>query len=260
MQEDQDKASWMNSIPPKSLFIGGIVGGILVICTLGFFILLGMTLRGGSAGTENWGAKADDGKAAVAVAPTPDAGAAPTVGKPTSIGSDDHVLGDSSAKVTLFEYSDYQCPYCQRFEPVAMQLLDAYKGKIRLVYRSFPLSSIHPQAQRSAEAAECIASLKGNTAYWKYGTLLFQNQDSLGDTLYGNLATQVGADKAALLACLNSGKFTAKVKAMEAEGEKIGVQGTPATFVVAADGSVELMGGALPFEQAKAYVDRALAK
>jgi len=248
MQEKNE--SWMNSVPPKTLFIGGIVGGILVLCTIGFFILLGMKLSGPSQ------------FAAAPVAADPQGNdAAPTpVGKPAEVTSADHVLGSNSAKVTLIAYSDFQCPFCQRFHPTALKLVNDYKGKVRLVFRTFPLSSIHPQAQKAGEAAECVASLKGNDAFWKYADLLFQNQDSLGDALYADLAVKVGANKGAFQSCLSSGKFAAKVKASEAEGASAGVQGTPATFVVAADGSTELMGGALPYEQAKSYVERALQK
>lgn len=250
MQEQRD-SSWMNSVPPKTLFIGGIVGGILVLCTIGFFILLGMKLSDGSSSGSVAVADPGAGNGGTQPAPAP-------VGKPADVTSADHVVG--SGKVTLIEYSDFQCPFCQRFHPTLQQLANEYKGKVRWVYRTFPLTSIHQQAQKSAEAAECVASLKGNDAFWKYGEQLFQNQESLGDALYTDLAVKMGVNKAAFQSCLSSGKFAAKVAAAEAEGERAGVQGTPATFVVAADGSVELMGGALPYEQAKAYVERALAK
>lgn len=247
MQEKNE--SWMNSVPPKTLFIGGIVGGVLVLCTVGFFILLGMKLSGPAS-----------------AAPTPvvadvQGDSAPTpAGKPADVTSDDHILGPNNAKVTLIAYSDFQCPFCQRFHPTALKLVNDYKGKVRLVFRSFPLSSIHPQAQKASEASECVASLKGNDAFWKYADALFQNQDSLGDALFADLAVKAGVNKGAFQSCLSSGKFAAKVNASEAEGASAGVQGTPATFVIAADGSSELMGGALPYEQAKAYIERALQK
>jgi protein-disulfide isomerase len=122
------------------------------------------------------------------------------------------------------------------------------------------LSSIHPQAQKASEAAECVASLKGNDAFWKYADALFQNQDTLSETLFADLAVKAGVNKGAFQSCLSSGKFAAKVNASEAEGASAGVQGTPATFVIAPDGSAELMGGALPYEQAKTYIERALQK
>lgn len=249
MQSEQGQ-SWMNSVPPKTLFFGGIVGGILVLCTLGFFILLGMKISDSSTGGSNIAAAVDNGED---VAPQP-------VGKPADVTNDDHILGPKDAKVTLIAYSDFQCPFCQRFHPTATKLVNDYKGKVRLVFRSFPLSSIHPQAQKASEAAECVASLKGNDAFWKFADALFQNQDALSESLYADQAVKLGVNKGSFQSCLSSGKFAAKVSASEAEGENAGVQGTPATFVIAADGSAELMGGALPYEQAKAYIERALQK
>jgi protein-disulfide isomerase len=247
MQENNE--SWVNSVPPKTMFIGGIVGGVLVLCTIGFFILLGMKLSGPS----------NVALAPSAAVPQGDEAPAP-VGKPADVTSDDHVLGPNNAKVTLIAYSDFQCPFCQRFHPTALKLVNDYKGKVRLVFRSFPLSSIHPQAQKASEAAECVASLKGNDAFWKYADALFQNQDTLSETLFADLAVKAGVNKGAFQSCLSSGKFAAKVNASEAEGASAGVQGTPATFVIAPDGSAELMGGALPYEQAKTYIERALQK
>lgn len=253
MSEHNPTSSWMDMIPPKTLFLGGLVGGILVLCTIGFFILLGMKLSGG--GSDYYPSPV----AAGGEQPAPQPGE-PAVGKPAAVTNDDHVLGASGAKVTLFMYSDFQCPFCDRFHPTAEKLAADYKGKIKLVFRHFPLDSIHPQATPAASASECVASLKGNEAFWKYGALLFKNQSSLSDATYSNLAAQVGVNKGAFESCYKSNKFVAKVKAQQAEGEKIGVQGTPATFVVARDGSVELIGGALPYEQAKTYIERALAK
>jgi len=245
----------MDSIPPKTIFIGGLVSALLVFCTIGFFILLGMRLGGGGG---DYYPVAQGGDAAPAAPAQPSD--QPPVGKPAAVTSDDHVAGARDGKITLIEYSDFQCPFCQRFHPTAEKLVNDYKGKVKWVFRNFPLEQIHPQATPAAVAAECVASLKGNDAYWKYANLLFDNQSSLGEATFSNLAVKVGASKGAFDSCMKSNKFLAKVKAQQAEGERIGVQGTPATFVIAADGSVELMGGALPYEQAKAYIDRALAK
>ncbi len=254
MEMQEQQSSWMNSLPPKVLFIGGLVGGIMTLCTIGFFILLGMMVSGKSIGSL---AKAPVANVA---APTPDAAAPTPAGKPAAVTADDHILGNKNAKVTLIEYSDFQCPFCSRFAPVALQLVNDSQGKVALVYRNFPLESIHPMAFKSAVAAECVASLRGNDVYWKYHTDLFNNQGALSDQMLTNTAVKLGVNKAQFETCINSKKFDAKIKATEAEGESIGVQGTPATFVVAADGSSELIPGALPLEQAKVYVDRALAK
>lgn len=248
----------MNQLPPRVMFFGGLIGGVLVLCTVGFFILLGMVLSGSGI---SLGSGGGDKVAAEPSAPSaPDGAGQPSFNKPASVSGDDHVRGNKDAKVTLIEYSDLQCPFCQRFHSVAKQLVDQSGGKVRWVYRSYPLSQIHPLAQKSAEASECVASLKGNDAYWNFVDAVFAGQSGLSEAMLLDTGAKIGVNRSALDNCLKSGKFTARVAATQADGDKSGVQGTPATFVMAADGSFEVIPGALPYEAAKAYVDRALAK
>lgn len=248
-----EQSSWVNNVPPKTMFVGGLVGGVLVLCAIGFFILLGVTLKGGDTAVAGTDAKV--------AAPTPiDQPAEPEFKKPPELSADDHVLGASGAKVTLIEYTDFQCPFCQRYQPTAEKLVSDYAGKVKLALRYFPLSSIHPMAQKSAEAAECVASLKGNDAFWRYVGSLFNNQENLSNDLVIKEAIKIGVAKGAMTDCLQSGKFAGKIQQMQAGGEAAGVQGTPATFVIAADGSFEVVPGALPYEAVRAYVERALKK
>ncbi len=256
--DTQEQKSWMDALPPRVLFWGGLLGGVLVLCTIGFFILLGITLHKGGDYSTTYGDQANG------AAPSPSAaapsGAQPTTKAPAAVGADEHLYGNKNAKVTLVEYSDLQCPFCKSFFPTAEQLVDSSNGQVRLVYRHFPLDSIHQFAQQAAQTAECVTSLGGNTAFWKFATVIFGNQESLSASMLLDTAAKVGVNRAAVDACVKSGKFASKVAAMQQEGNNIGVQGTPATFVVAADGSFELMPGALSYDSAKAYVDRALAK
>jgi len=80
----------------------------------------------------------------------------------------DHILGEREAQVYLIEYSDFQCPFCQRFHPVTKQVLEEYDGEVSVVYRHFPLDQIHPLARGAAEASECAAELGGNEAFWGF--------------------------------------------------------------------------------------------
>ncbi|MBI2020600.1 thioredoxin domain-containing protein [Candidatus Daviesbacteria bacterium] len=105
--------------------------------------------------------------------------AASTVQRVTVGNGDLPILGQPSAKVTLIEFSDYQCPFCSRhFTQVEGQLKKEYidSGKVKFYYRDFPLSQIHPGAQKAAEAARCAGD---QNKYWEYHDLVFQNQTSI---------------------------------------------------------------------------------
>src|SRR6267378_1149907 len=145
--------------------------------------------------------------------------------------ADAPILGRADAPVTLVEFSDYQCPFCQRF--FATTLSDIKKdyvdtGKVRYVFRDFPLDQIHPQARKAAEAAHC-AGEQGK--YWEMHDLLFQNQGALAPPQLAEHAGAVGVDGAAFAACLSSGRYAARVARGLVDGAAAGVQGTPA-FVV----------------------------
>ncbi len=99
-------------------------------------------------------------------------------------------LGPQDAPITIVEFSDYQCPFCVRWhDQVYEQLMAAYPGKIRFVYRHLPLTSIHPEALPAAEAAMCAGE---QNAYWQYHERLFANQQSLGENLYDQIAADIG--------------------------------------------------------------------
>ena len=85
----------------------------------------------------------------------------------------DHVKGNKNAEVLLIEYSDFQCPYCQRFHPTTLQILEGYKDQVALVYRHFPLDQLHPYARPAAEASECIKEIGGEDAFWKFADKAF---------------------------------------------------------------------------------------
>ncbi len=143
----------------------------------------------------------------------------------------DHILGPVNAKVTLIEYSDFECPFCQRHLPTLKQIMAQYPNDVRLVYRHFPLSQIHPQAQKAGEAAECVAKLGGNEAFWQMHDKLFENQTALNATTYARLAGEVGVNVDQFNTCLNSGEMAQRVMEDYASGNNAGVQGTPGTFV-----------------------------
>ncbi|HTK03951.1 MAG TPA: thioredoxin domain-containing protein [Candidatus Eisenbacteria bacterium] len=262
MYHEEQKGAAGVTLSPKASFILGLVGGMLVLCTIGFFILLSMALSGNGVSLGS-GSKGGDSYAPSPspspTAPAPDDGSgAAAVGEVKPIAADDHVIGPKNAEITLFEYSDFQCPFCQRFHPTMEQLMNApeYKGKLRWVYRHYPLS-FHPNAMPAANASEC-ASEQGK--FWEFADELFKGQDSLSDAFYGQLADKLKLNRSKFDACYSAKKYQAKITADQASGTTAGVTGTPGTIILAKDGSKQLVPGAVPYEQLKAMVDQALGK
>lgn len=140
----------------------------------------------------------------------------------------DPAKGPSDAKVTLIEFTDYQCSYCARHtQAVLPQLIKDFidTGKIRYVLRDFPLASIHKDATKAHEAAHC-AGEQGK--YWEMHDQLFAHRRELqADKLAGHAETAGVTDRLAFQACMDSGKYEGQTKASVAEGTKVGVRGTP---------------------------------
>jgi protein-disulfide isomerase len=136
--------------------------------------------------------------------------------------------GPADAKVTVVEFSDFQCPFCQRAKPVLDEIATRHPNDVRIVYRHLPLDSLHPRARPSAEAAACAAD--GNK-FWEYHDKLFANNRALGEEELRKYAAEVGLDAAAFDQCLKSRKYKDAVEADVQEAKKIGITGTPA-FVV----------------------------
>ena len=160
-------------------------------------------------------------------------------------------IGPSNAPVTIVEFSDYQCPYCQVWDQqVYQQLMASYPNKIRFVYRDLPLP-MHPEAIPAAEAADCAGD---QGAYWKYHDALFNQQYGLSRAAYEHYAADLGLDGKAFAACLDSQRYLSKVQANANDAASVGLDSTP-SFVI--NGRVLI--GALPFSDFKAVVDEELA-
>jgi len=153
------------------------------------------------------------------------------------------------------EFSDFQCPYCSRLEPTLSALLDEYKGKIRLIYKHFPLTSIHDQAEPAAEASECAAD---QGKFWEFHDALYDDQSKLADGYYSELASQLGLNKSKFDDCLNSGKYKQKVADNSAEAQAAGAQGTPYTVVVDSKGKTVPLNGAVSQSNFETVINQAL--
>ena len=262
MPEDK---SLFDALSPKQMFLVGLVGGIMTLCTIGFFVLLGFALHGSGLfaktatkktttvvtdnsgnvqGPEQFSQCLDSGETANTVKASQQLGASIGVnGTPATFvngvlvsgafpydalkqvidaalagkSMDDLTFlkdqatgkivkvtmpnlpdviwqGNENAKVTVVEFSDFECPYCLQFQSSIQQMLKDYGDKIRFTYRHFPLS-FHPNAQKAAEAFEC-AKKQGADKAWEMHDKLFElnSQGQLGINGYKRVATEIGLD------------------------------------------------------------------
>jgi protein-disulfide isomerase len=174
------------------------------------------------------------------------------------VGDNALAIGNPDAKVKVVEFSDWQCPYCKAFQPAVKQMLDEYKDKVYFVYKQFPLTSIHPQAQSAALAVEC-ANEQGAGKWFAYGDNLFTTQAEWSKTTdtkkFKDYARVLKLDGAKFDQCLDSKKYADKVASDQAQGESFGISGTPGTFV-----GGQFLGGFVDYASLKKVVDEELAK
>lgn len=251
MNEPMNEQSSVTITLNKKTLVGFIAG---VVITSAVFSLV-LIVQG------KWGG----GNNNVAYNPPP---AAPSpAGQPAAINNrpvdtkTDHIRGSDKAEITLIEYSDLECPFCKRFHPTLQQILADYKGKVRWVYRHFPLAQLHSKAPKEAEATECVAKLGGETAFWKYLDKIYEvtpSNNGLDLAQLPIMAGQVGVNVAAFQKCLDSGEMTAKVAADEQDALSAGGQGTPYSVLITKDGQKVPVSGALPIEQIKQMIDSLL--
>jgi protein-disulfide isomerase len=154
------------------------------------------------------------------------------------VGPEDHVQGPADAPVTLVEYGDFECPHCGRAHPIIKRVQRHFGDRLRLVYRHFPLSEIHPNAEPAAEASEFAGS---EDKFWEMHDALFENQDELSPATILELAVEIGLDGEELSEALEAGTFEQKVRRDFSSGVRSGVNGTPTFFIngVRHDGSYE---------------------
>ncbi|MBP9865638.1 MAG: thioredoxin domain-containing protein [Candidatus Omnitrophica bacterium] len=186
-----------------------------------------------------------------AAAPAPVPSAAP---QPAAAAGDlalRPVKGNPSAAVTLIQYSDFHCPFCQRLEPTLDEVLKNYGDKVRIIWRHFPLP-FHTGAERTHEATEC-AFQQGK--FWEFHKELFANMGAdKSDTGLKAMAAKLGLDAGKFDQCLAGSSAKDWVKKDLAAGQAAGVQGTPAVFV-----NGQLISGAVPYDQFKQAIDGALS-
>ena len=166
--------------------------------------------------------------------------------------------GPKDAKVTIIEYSDFQCPFCSRgYNTIEKEVLTAYGDKVKFAYKNLPLP-MHPWAEPAAIASEC-ALLQKEEGFWKLYHYFFENQKDMTPQNVKEKSIEVlkgtGVDEAKFTDCLDNKKTLDKVKADSAEAASLGIQGTPG-FII----NGRALKGAYPFEQFKAIIDDELAR
>lgn len=231
----------------------GVKVGLMIVQTILLIIIIGMLANHGDYKSSD----TDSGNGAIDVkqgAPNaPNAPAAPSAVK-GDLTDDDAVKGNPNAPVTMVEFSDYQCPFCGRYyAQTRPQIMKEYvdTGKVKLVFRDFPLS-FHPNAQKASEAAEC-AGEQGK--YWEMHDKLYDNQKDLGIVNYKKWARELGLDGTKFDTCLDTGAMVNEIKKDMADGQAAGVKGTPGFFINGRE-----LRGAQPYSAFKAIIDEELAK
>ena len=258
MAEEKSKNSITIPLPTGSKF-SSILVVVLIVASFAIGSLWTKVQILEKGGTAVAGTQAGTGGGNNAPAAAPQAPQA--AAKKPELSDKDYFRGGKSAKVVMVEYSDYECPFCQRFHPTMQQVMKEYGDKVKWVYRHYPLS-FHANAQKAAEAAECVGKLAGNDAFWKFTDLYFERTTTGGtgfalDKL-ADLGSEAGANKSAVQSCLDSNEMAQKVKDQMAAGTAEGVTGTPGTIIIDAKGNTQLVPGALPFEQVKPMIETAL--
>jgi protein-disulfide isomerase len=160
-------------------------------------------------------------------------------------------MGPMDAPIVIVEWSDYQCPFCKRAAPTVNQVLAEYKGKIRFVYRDYPLP-FHKQAMPSSLAAHCA---EDQGKFWEYHNNLFDVAGDLSEADLTKRASDLGLDMTKYNACMQAKTDEAAINAAYNDGAAVGVTGTPAFFI-----NGRMLVGAQPFEQFKSIIDDELSR
>jgi len=169
-----------------------------------------------------------------------------------AVAPDDPSLGGANAPVTVIEFSDFQCPFCLRVAPTLKRLHEAYGDRVRIVWKDFPLTSIHPEAFKAAEAGQCA---REQGKFWEYHDRLFANQQALQPEFLKKYAVELGLDAAAFNACLDTAKYAERVQEHMGIGNALGVASTPSLFI-----NGRLLAGAHPYETFVAIIDEELQR
>jgi protein-disulfide isomerase len=175
----------------------------------------------------------------------------PTTPKVTVELGNSPAKGPKDAPITIVEFADFQCPFCATAQPIVEEVLKEYKGKIRYVFKNYPLVQIHPEAIPAAIAAECAQK---QDKYWQMHDGLFENHKKLSDDTYTKIAQSIGLKMDEFNKCRKDPSISAKINADIEYGQSLGINATPAFYI----NGVQLM-GALPKSEFEKVINGELA-
>lgn len=168
-----------------------------------------------------------------------------------AVSPSDPVKGNPQAKITIVEFSDFQCPFCGNVEPTLKKILETYGDQVKLVYKNYPLP-FHENAENAALATLCA---KEQGKFWEYHDKLFDNQDSLKVDDLKKYASDLGLNTQDFNSCLAGKKYKSQIEVDVMEANKVGVRGTPAFFI-----NGRSLYGAQPFEKFQEIIEEELKK
>jgi len=177
------------------------------------------------------------------------------------ISEEDHIRGGADAPIKIVEFSDTECPFCQRFHSTMKKVVAEYGGQVAWVYRHFPLKTLHSKAPIEAQATECAAELGGNDAFWTYLDRIFEitpANNGLDPKKLPDIAEFADLNRADFEKCLASGKYEKKINDSVDAAVAAGGQGTPYSVIITPDGSRFPVSGAQPYKAMKQLIDAIL--
>ena len=262
----EEQKGMFSRMSPKAGFLAGIGSSLAIFFVIGFFVLLVLVLGGKKEVANN---NIADGEVAGEEAPDAPKYASIPV---SDVSRRDWARGNQDAQIAIVEFSDIECPYCQQFHNTMQQVIEAYPNEVKWVYRHLPLPTLHPNAPKDAEAAECVGEIGGQDKFWEYVDNLY-DADLTGLDQLSLIAQSIGIDKQEFDSCLSSGKYGSKVSSQSSEGATAadaasymdqdpsndGRWGTPFSVIVYKDQKIPVP-GAYPLEYLKSVIDSLLAQ
>lgn len=173
-----------------------------------------------------------------------------------------NIMGNPNARLKIVEYTDPDCPFCQRFHNTMLQLIEHYKGEIAWEYKHYPIPELHPEAFEKSLALECAKEQGGNLMFWKFTNELYKlnmTKELTKINLIEEVSKNLKINSSDILKCVEEGRYAQKVVLDMQEGNNLKVEGTPTSFIYIDGNIVEQIPGAQEFNTIKSRIDLLLA-